>query len=133
MTDVFHRGVNADNKIGAALADGAHPVYLDMRDFERTDFRVVQSGGSGSISFQVYASWEPFGTAAPSTVSDWDDVGEAFYANVGGVFSDATEILIDDFSRLHGATALKILFTVAGASSDASYSIYQYFLTSGSK
>jgi hypothetical protein len=130
MTEANHKGVNANNLSGTGLADGVHPVYIDLRDFESTDFRVTQDGGSGSISFTISVSIEPVGDTAPASLT-YDNIGESFYGNTGGVFSNATELLVDDFGKLKGATQLKIEFTVSGASADASYSILQFLATSG--
>lgn len=116
------RGVVAVHTDQTAVADGTYQVYIDLRYFKRADIRVVQDGGSGTIQFQTYASWDPgddLWTAA-STL-DYDDIGLDIYLDA--VFSDAIERLLDAGQNLEGATWLRLTFTVAGASADASYKV----------
>ena len=99
---------------GTGLADGTHNVFVNVKRISRPDFRIVQDGGSGTISFQVYASWDP-------DAATYDDIGLDFYGSA--TFTGVTTKLLDDGAKLRTATSVKIVFTVAGASSDASYTI----------
>ena len=108
------------------LADGAHVEYINLRSVTRPDFRIVQDGGSGTIVFAVSASWTPNTTAAAAT---YDDIGLDFYG--AATFAAATTKLLDDGRKLRTAIWLKIVFTVAGASADASYTLEQALELSG--
>ena len=102
------------------VADGAFTEYINVRRVTRPDFRIVQDGGSGTISFQVSASWTP-GTDCTAAV--YDDVGLDFYGSA--TFAGAITKLIDDGAKMRTAACMKLVFTVAGAAADASYSIEQ--------
>ena len=102
------------------IADGTYPVYVNVKRVSRPDFRIVQDGGSGTSAFQVFASWTP-GTTGPGAT--YDDIGLEFYG--AATFTDAVSKLIDDGAKLKTATWVKIVFTVSGASADASYTIEQ--------
>ena len=104
----------------ATVADGTHTEYINVRRVIRPDFRVVQDGGSGTISFQIFASWTPGATGATAT---YDDVGLDFYGSA--TFTGATTKLLDDGAKLRTSSWLKLVFTVSGASADASYTIEQ--------
>ena len=88
------RGIIEIETEQTGVSDGTYHVYIDLRYYKRTDIRVTQDGGSGSIVLQVYASWDPGGGFfVPETGLDYDDIGESIYQNTGGEFSDATENL----------------------------------------
>jgi hypothetical protein len=107
--------------IKADLSDGTHIEYIPLKRVTRPDFRVVQSGGSGTISFQVFASWSA--GAATGAAASYDDVGLDFYG--ASTFTGATSRLIDDGTMFRTASWLKLVFTISGASADASYVIDQ--------
>ena len=73
-----------------------------------------------SISFKVYVSFDQIGST-PLANLNYDDIGLAFYLK--DPFDDALEFLIDNGLKLQGASAVKIVFTVAGSANDSSYSI----------
>ena len=104
------------------ISDGVYPVYFNVKRVARPDFRIVQDGGSGTISHQRFASWTPGAAGATAT---YDDVGPDFFGSA--TFTGAITKLLDDGAKLRTATWVKIVFTVAGASADASYSIEQAF------
>ena len=112
---LWNDGVNE-----TGVADGAFTEYINVRRVTRPDFRIVQDGGSGTISFTVWASWTP---GADCTAATYDDVGLDFYGSA--TFAGATTKLIDDGAKVRTAACMKLVFTVAGASADASYSIEQ--------
>ena len=118
------RGVVSIETDQSSVADGSYDVYVDLRYFKRTDIRVVQDGGSGTISFTVNASWDPGGDIFnPETGLDYDNVGVDVYLHGTGTFIDAIEKLLDAAQILQGATWVKLTFTVSGAASDASYKV----------
>ena len=116
------RGVIGTVADATAVADGTFDVYIDLRYYTRTDVRVVQSGGSGTISFTAHVSWESGGDYfTPAIGLNYDDVGLEFYGSA--TFTDATEHLLDNAGIFLNASWMKLTFTVSGASSDASYSV----------
>lgn len=121
QANYMRKGVASYAATATGVADGTHTVYVDLREYKRSDMRIAQDGGSGTISFQVYLSWEPIGGSATQETINYDDVGLDFYGSA--TFTDASERLIDNGAMLLGVTFLKIVFTVSGASSDASYTV----------
>jgi hypothetical protein len=119
--DFLHRGTVEVVTTQTAVADGTYSVYVDVRQVERIDFRVTQSGGSGTISMQVFASWEPGEPATAKESLAYDDVGLEFYGSA--TFTGSPVKLIENGNKLATATFVKLVFTVAGASADASYQV----------
>lgn len=129
MTKAIAKGVASDTISATGVADGAHPEYFDLAAFSRADFRITQDGGSGTSTMTVFASWTPNDTD-DLTALTYTDIGNDFYGSA--TFTDPSETLIDNGEMLRGATAIKFVFTVSGASADASYSIEAIFLSPGS-
>lgn len=125
--DVTRKGVAADLAAATGVADGTYDVYVRLKDFKRADFTIVQSGGSGTISYQVFGTRLPgASTVAQAATLTYIDVGLSYYGSA--TFTGATTELIDDGAKLEGITWIKLTFTVAGASADASYSVNPYYL-----
>jgi hypothetical protein len=106
QANYMRKGVASYAATATGVADGTHTVYVDLREFKRSDMRIAQSGGSGTISFQVFLSWEPIGGTATRETINYDDVGLDFYGSA--TFSDASERLIDNGEMLLGICGRKL-------------------------
>jgi len=121
MKESVIKGVFLDEVAAQDLVAGTYPEYFDVRSYVRPDFRIEQAAGANdSISFKVYVSFDQIGST-PLENLGYDDIGLAFYSK--DPFDDALEFLIDNGLKLQGASAVKIVFTVAGSANDSSYSI----------
>jgi hypothetical protein len=120
--DTNHRGIVQVIADETGVADGTFDVYVDMRKYKRADIVVEQDGGSGTISFTVEGSWDSNGGSGVSeTTLTYIDIGLSFYSSA--TFTADPELLIDNGWKLYAMTWMRIQFTVAGASSDASYKV----------
>ena len=120
-TDTNNKGV-VSSVSATGVADGSYPVFIDLRKYKRGDIIVTQDGGSGTIQFAIFASWEPGATNTTEAASlNYVDVGLDFYTSA--TFTAANEQLIDSGWKLYAVAWAKLVFTIAGASSDASYTV----------
>ena len=122
-TTVNAKGVFSTLADVATVADGSYDVYVPLSDFPRTDIRVEQDGGTGTITLTVLGSMESGCTWADADTCTYDDIGLDFYK--AATFTTTPVKLIDNGDMLEGFTWMKLTFVVAGAAADASYKVMQ--------